>query len=205
MPGLPDTSLPILTAPLSPATAAKILLTIIGLVLFALSVRYASPAHQTGILSATMASLDKVFGDVASAGFSSVPPQDIPSILSAYDNISLLYGVLHLHGSMQGLRVQVGSLREERLQNSRAWSATLCEFLRGRSITLYCCIRKAKDLETRLKVQFWVELLADQRIKAESELGARALQVAGPAFRPPPAKAGPSFMAAAASTLATTD
>ncbi|KAJ7180823.1 hypothetical protein C8R46DRAFT_1211126 [Mycena filopes] len=152
MPGLPDTSLPILTAPLSPATAAKILLTIIGLVLFALSVRYASPAHQTGILSATMASLDKVFGDVASAGFSSVPPQDIPSTLSAYDNISLLYGVLHLHGSMQGLRVQVGSLREERLQNSRAWSATLCEFLRGRSITLYCCIRKAKDLETRLKI-----------------------------------------------------
>ncbi|KAJ7180813.1 hypothetical protein C8R46DRAFT_1211117 [Mycena filopes] len=160
MPGLPDTSLPILAAPLSPAIAAKFLLTIIGLALIAVSVRYASPARLTVILSGAMDGLEKVFGDLASTGFLRVPPQDIPTILS----------------SMQVLRVRVGSLREQRLHNSRTWGTAMGELFRGSSITLYRCIEEVKDFETRLKI-----FKEKQRNSA-----------------PPPAKAGPPLIVTAA-------
>ncbi|KAJ7180824.1 hypothetical protein C8R46DRAFT_1070697 [Mycena filopes] len=136
MPGLPDGALTILAAPLTPATAAKIMLAIIGLVLFVVALRYGSPAYQTGILSAAMTSLETVFGEIAFAGFPGLAPHDVQTLVSA----------MHL------LRMQVGDLREQRLHNSRRWGTTLGEFFSGHSITLYRCIKEIKDLETRLKI-----------------------------------------------------
>ncbi|KAJ7142191.1 hypothetical protein C8R46DRAFT_1360824 [Mycena filopes] len=136
MPNLPDTTLPILTEPLSPATAAKIMLAIIGLILIAVVVLYASPANQTCKLSAAMTSLEKVFGEIALAGFPGLSPHDVQTLVSG----------------MQLLRIQVGGLREQRLHSSRAWGTALSEFLRGRSIALYRCIENVKDFETRLEI-----------------------------------------------------
>ncbi|KAJ7180819.1 hypothetical protein C8R46DRAFT_1211123 [Mycena filopes] len=136
MPPLPDTPISILAGPLPPLTAVKILLAIIGLILIVVSVRRASPARLTGILSEAMDRLTKVYEDVAATGFLGIPPQDVLDIVSV----------------MHTLRVQVGRLRAERLHNSRTWGTTLGEFFRGRSITLYHCIEDVEDFETRLTI-----------------------------------------------------
>ncbi|KAJ7043789.1 hypothetical protein C8F04DRAFT_1175539 [Mycena alexandri] len=126
MPGIPDGSLPILTSLLSPATVAKVTLYIIGLVLIIASLYYVSPTRLTRVLSDAMSNLDKLSADILSAG---------------------------LLGLMTPDKVAaVGMFRAETLLHSLSWRATICEFFKGRSLTLYRCINEVRDLETHIRI-----------------------------------------------------
>ncbi|KAJ7759045.1 hypothetical protein B0H16DRAFT_1456947 [Mycena metata] len=137
MPALPDLSLSNLTAPLSPATSTKMMVVITGLILIGASLRYASPTRLTHILSDGMSNLEKVYADMICAG--------LPHLLTAEE-------VGHLSLSLRVLQLKVDKLKTENLRNSLSWHATICEFLKGRSITLFCCIQEVRDLETRIKI-----------------------------------------------------
>ncbi|KAJ7180821.1 hypothetical protein C8R46DRAFT_1070690 [Mycena filopes] len=130
-------SLPILTAPLSPVTAAKITFGAVCLVLILILGRFASPAHLTRVLSDDMACLENTYTDVASTGiFRLFPADEVESVIS----------------SLRLLRLKVGHLEAETLRNSRSFGTLLCEFLKGRSVTLYRCIHEVRDLEKHIRI-----------------------------------------------------
>ncbi|KAJ7759058.1 hypothetical protein B0H16DRAFT_1456959 [Mycena metata] len=130
MPALPDVSLPNLTVPLSPATSTKVM---IGLILIGASLHYASPTRLTHVLSDAMSSLEKVYTDLVC--------MQLMGLLTADDVARLNL-----------LQLEVGVLRAQTLLHSLSWRATIREFLRGRSFTLYRCINEVRDLETHFRV-----------------------------------------------------
>ncbi|KAJ7759087.1 hypothetical protein B0H16DRAFT_1534297 [Mycena metata] len=134
--GLPDASLPILASSLPPATAAKVMVVIIGLLLIAASLYYVSPTRLTRVLSDTMQKLDKVFVEVSTAGLLGLlPPEDTHIVVSTY----------------QKLRVEVGNAQTERLRNSTSWRSSLFNFF-PRSTRLFRCIEQVKDFRTHLQI-----------------------------------------------------
>ncbi|KAJ7759089.1 hypothetical protein B0H16DRAFT_1456984 [Mycena metata] len=137
MPGIPNAHLPILASPFSPTTTAKVVLAGIGLPLIGTSLHYASPAHLTCVLSGAINNLEKVYADMICAG--------LPRLLTAEE-------VEHLSLSLRVLQLKADKLKTENLRNSLSWHTTICEFLKGRSITLFCCIQEVQDLETRIKI-----------------------------------------------------
>ncbi|KAJ7716119.1 hypothetical protein B0H16DRAFT_1614448 [Mycena metata] len=133
MPDLPDTSLPILASPLSPAPAAKVMICVMGLGLVIASLYYASPTRLMRVLSDTMRNLEKVYTDLVC--------MQLMGLLTADD-------VARLHM----LQLEVSALRAQTLLHSLSWCATICEFLRGRSFKLYRCINQVRNLETRIRI-----------------------------------------------------
>ncbi|KAJ7759076.1 hypothetical protein B0H16DRAFT_1819477 [Mycena metata] len=93
MPSLPDASLSALASPLSPATAANVTLSIIGLVLVVATLYYASPTRLTRVLS------DATVSTVGLRGLLS--PEDMQILVS----------------TCQMLRVEVGKVQTETLHN----------------------------------------------------------------------------------------
>ncbi|KAJ7716112.1 hypothetical protein B0H16DRAFT_1741446 [Mycena metata] len=127
--GLPDGSLPILASPLPPATAAKVMLVVIGLLLIATSLYYVSPTRLTRILSDAMNKLDKVFVEVSTAGLLGLlSPEDMQIVVSTY----------HM------LRIKAGALQTAALRNSTSWRWGLFNFF-PRSTRLLRCIKQVKD------------------------------------------------------------
>ncbi|KAJ7043787.1 hypothetical protein C8F04DRAFT_1073328 [Mycena alexandri] len=133
MPGIPDGSLSILASPLSPTTAAKVMLSIFGLLLIVTSLHYISPARLTRVLSDAMSTLEKVYADLVCT--------QLMGLLTADDVARLRI-----------LQLEVGALRTETLIHSLSWRTTICAFLKGRSYTLYHCINEVKKMETRIKI-----------------------------------------------------
>ncbi|KAJ7701361.1 hypothetical protein B0H16DRAFT_1705376 [Mycena metata] len=134
--GLPDASLPILASPLPPATAAKVMVVIIGLLLIAASLYYLSPMRLTRVLSDAMQKLDKVFVEVSTAGLLGLlPPEDTQIVVSTY----------------QKLRVEAGKVQTETLRHSTSWRSSLFNFF-PRSTRLFRCIKQVKDFQTHLQI-----------------------------------------------------
>ncbi|KAJ7043792.1 hypothetical protein C8F04DRAFT_1251175 [Mycena alexandri] len=137
MPNLPDASLPILASLLSPATAAKAMLAIFGVIIIVASLHYASPTRLARVLSDAMNGLEKLYLEMAMAGLLGLlPSDDIHTVVS----------------TMQLLRVEVGMLKTEALRNSKSWRASLLDFFTGRSVSLFRCIKEVKDFQTHLKI-----------------------------------------------------
>ncbi|KAJ7759093.1 hypothetical protein B0H16DRAFT_1534319, partial [Mycena metata] len=148
MPALPDGSLSILASPLPPATAAKIMLVVIGLFLIVAFLYYTSPTRLTRVLSDAMSNLDKVFGEVSTAGLLGLlTPEDVQTVVSTY----------------QILRVEVGKVQAETLRNSKSWCTGLFNVFSGHSVSLFRCIEKVKDFERHLQL-----LQEDHRNKTNS-------------------------------------
>ncbi|KAJ7759056.1 hypothetical protein B0H16DRAFT_1534188 [Mycena metata] len=137
MPALPDGSLPIIASLFSPTTEAKVVLVGIGLPIVGTSLHYASPAHLMRVLSDAMSNLEKAYADMIYVG--------LPRLLTAEE-------VQHLSSSLRILQLKVDKLRTEKLRNSLSWRATVGEFLGGRSVTLFRCIKEVRDLETRIRI-----------------------------------------------------
>ncbi|KAJ7759057.1 hypothetical protein B0H16DRAFT_1456958 [Mycena metata] len=111
MRSLPNASLSILASPFSPATAAKIMQAIIGLLVIVTFLYYASPMRLTrlmGLLTEDVSKLHK-------------------------------------------LQLEVCAFRAQTLVDSLSWRAAICEFFKGRSFTLYCCINAVRNLETHIR------------------------------------------------------
>ncbi|KAJ7759123.1 hypothetical protein B0H16DRAFT_1885050 [Mycena metata] len=137
MPNLPDASLSILASPFSPATAAKVMLAIFGFFLIVAFLYYVSQTRLTRALSDAMSKLDQVFAEVSTMGLLGLlPPDDMQAVVSTY----------------QMLRVEVGKIQTETLRNSRSWPTNLSSAFAGRSISLFRCIEKVRDFETRLQI-----------------------------------------------------
>ncbi|KAJ7759098.1 hypothetical protein B0H16DRAFT_1720518 [Mycena metata] len=137
MPSLPDGSLSILASPLPPATAAKIILVAIGLLLIVTLLYYASPTRLTRVLSDAMSNLHKVFREVSSAGLLGLlTPEDIQTVVSTY----------------QMLRVEVGQVQKETRRNSTSWGTSLSSVFAGHSVSLFRCIEKVQDFERHLQL-----------------------------------------------------
>ncbi|KAJ7037390.1 hypothetical protein C8F04DRAFT_1092284 [Mycena alexandri] len=152
MPGLPNGSLSILASPLSPATAAKLMVVIIGLLLIAPSLYYASPTRLTRVLSDAMSSLDKVFVEVSAAGLLGLlSPEDMQTVVSTF----------------QMLRVKVGMFQTDTLRNSTSWRMSLRDFF-TRSILLFRCIKEVKDFQTHLEEPVIQILQEDYRHRTNS-------------------------------------
>ncbi|KAJ7759061.1 hypothetical protein B0H16DRAFT_1885020 [Mycena metata] len=147
MPNLPDGSLSILASPLPPATAAKIMLAIFGLLLIVASLHYASPTRLTRVLSDAMSDLDKVFIEVTTAG--------LLGLLSAEDMQAVVW-------TYQMLRIEVGTLQSDALRNSTSWCTSLYSVF-TRSKRLFRCIKQVRDFQRRLQV-----LQKDHRNKTNS-------------------------------------
>ncbi|KAJ7759111.1 hypothetical protein B0H16DRAFT_1534397, partial [Mycena metata] len=148
MPALPDGSLSILASPLPSTTAAKIMLVVIGLLLVVALLYYTSPTRLTGVLSDAMSNLDKVFGEVSTAGLLGLlTPEDIQTVVSTY----------------QMLRVEVGKVQAETLRNSKSWCTSLSSVFAGRSVSLFRCIKKVKEFQRHLQI-----LQEDHRNKTNS-------------------------------------
>ncbi|KAJ7759072.1 hypothetical protein B0H16DRAFT_1534241 [Mycena metata] len=148
MPALPDGSLSILASPLPPATAAKIMLVVIGLLLIVAFLYYTSPTRLTCVLSDAMSNLDKVFGEVSTAGLLGLlTPEDVQTVVSTY----------------QMLRVEVGKVQAETLRNSKSWCTGLFSVFTGGSVSLLCCIKDVKDFARHLQL-----LQEDHRNKTNS-------------------------------------
>ncbi|KAJ7759116.1 hypothetical protein B0H16DRAFT_1689078 [Mycena metata] len=138
MPSLPDASLSILASPFSPATAAKIILAIISLVLIVASLYYVSPTRLTRILSDAMNNLDKIFVEVSVAGLLGLlSPDDVQTVVSTY----------------QMLRVEVGKVQTETLRNSKSWCTSLFSVFAGGSVSLVRCIKKVKEFQRHLQTR----------------------------------------------------
>ncbi|KAJ7759047.1 hypothetical protein B0H16DRAFT_1534164, partial [Mycena metata] len=127
------TPLPILASPLSPATAAKVMICVMGLGLVIPSLYYASPTRLMCVLSDVMRNLEKVYTDLVC--------MQLMGLLTADDVVRL-----HL------LRLEVSALRAQTLLHSLSWRANIREFFNGRSFTLYRCINEVRDLETRIRI-----------------------------------------------------
>ncbi|KAJ7281284.1 hypothetical protein C8J57DRAFT_1219179 [Mycena rebaudengoi] len=54
--------------------------------------------------------------------------------------------------SLSKLQIKASQLREESLRNSLSIWKMLAEFLCGRSLALYCCIRDVQDLKTQIEI-----------------------------------------------------
>ncbi|KAJ7281326.1 hypothetical protein C8J57DRAFT_1297340 [Mycena rebaudengoi] len=54
--------------------------------------------------------------------------------------------------SLSKLQIKASQLREESLRNSLSIWKMLAEFLCGRSLALYCCIRVVQGLKTRIEI-----------------------------------------------------
>ncbi|KAJ7759120.1 hypothetical protein B0H16DRAFT_1819518 [Mycena metata] len=130
---LPNGSLPIIASLFSSATKV-VLVGIIGRPLVGTSY-YASPAHLTRVLSDAMSNLEKVYADMVCPGLS--------RLLTAEE-------VEHLNSSLRILQLKADH-RTENLRNLQSWRATICDFIAARSVTLFRCIKKVRDLETRIK------------------------------------------------------
>ncbi|KAJ7759063.1 hypothetical protein B0H16DRAFT_1456964 [Mycena metata] len=134
--GLPDGSLPILASPLPPATAAKVMLVVIGLLLIAASLYYVSPTRLTRVLSDAMKKLDKVFVEVSVAGLLGLlSPEDTQTVISTY----------------QMLRVEVGKVQAQTLHTSTSWRSGLFNFFTC-STRLFRCIKQVKGFQTHLQI-----------------------------------------------------
>ncbi|KAJ7759090.1 hypothetical protein B0H16DRAFT_1534306 [Mycena metata] len=148
MPALPDGSLSILASPLPSATAAKIMLVVIGLLLIVAFLYYTSPTRLTHVLSDAMSNLDKVFGEVSTAGLLGLLTlEDVQTVVSTY----------------QMLRVEVGKVQVETLRNSKSWCTSLFSVFAGGSMSLLCCIKDVKDFARHLQL-----LQEDHRNKTNS-------------------------------------
>ncbi|KAJ7716113.1 hypothetical protein B0H16DRAFT_1741447 [Mycena metata] len=135
--GLPEASLPILASPLSPATAGKVMVVIVGLLLIAGAIHYTSPDRLTRALSDAMSNLDKVFVEVSVAGLIGLlSPEEMQTVVSTY----------------QTLRVKAGMFQTETLRNSTSWRTSLFNFDFMRSIPLLRCIKEVKDFERHLQI-----------------------------------------------------
>ncbi|KAJ7701363.1 hypothetical protein B0H16DRAFT_1483490 [Mycena metata] len=62
----------------------------------------------------------------------------LPRLLTAEE-------VEHLSSSLRILQLKVDKLRAEKLRNSLSWHATVGEFLGGRSVSLFRCIKELND------------------------------------------------------------
>ncbi|KAJ7759122.1 hypothetical protein B0H16DRAFT_1720538 [Mycena metata] len=137
MPNLPDGSLSILASPLPPATAAKIMLAIFGLLLIVASLHYASPTRLTRVLSDAMSDLDKAFIEVTTAGLLGLlSAEDMQAVVSTY----------------QMLRIKVGTLQTDALRNSTSWCTSLYNVFAGRSVSLLRCIKEVEEFQRHLQI-----------------------------------------------------
>ncbi|KAJ7759055.1 hypothetical protein B0H16DRAFT_1819457 [Mycena metata] len=144
---LPDGSLSILASPLPSATAAKIMLVVIGVLLIVAFLYYASPMRLTRVISDAMSDLDKVFIAVTTAG--------LLGLLSAEDMQAVVW-------TYQMLRIEVGTLQSDALRNSTSWCTSLYSVF-TRSKRLFRCIKQVRDFQRRLQV-----LQKDHRNKTNS-------------------------------------
>ncbi|KAJ7759081.1 hypothetical protein B0H16DRAFT_1534264 [Mycena metata] len=134
--GLPDASLPILASPLPPATAAKLMVVIISLLLIAASLYHVSPTRLRRVLSDAMQKLDQVFVEVSTAGLLGLlPPEDTQIVVSTY----------HM------LRIKAGALQTAALRNSTSWRWGLFNFF-ACSTRLLRCIKQVKNFQRHLQI-----------------------------------------------------
>ncbi|KAJ7281304.1 hypothetical protein C8J57DRAFT_1297311 [Mycena rebaudengoi] len=131
MSSMSETSLSFLSSILPNSTAntiigASILATVTSLVIHRIS-----PTRLTRVLVSLMHETDATYIGAMEAGV----------ILCDSDTDAL-----------SKLQIKASQLREESLRNSLSIWKMLAEFLCGRSLALYCCIRDVQDLKTRIEI-----------------------------------------------------
>ncbi|KAJ7252605.1 hypothetical protein C8J57DRAFT_1474228 [Mycena rebaudengoi] len=91
-----------------------------------------SPTRLTQLLVALMHETDTIYIRAVEAGLS---PSDVDPA-----------------EALSKLQIKVSELHEESLRNSLSTWKMLAEFLQGRSLVLYQCIRDVQDLKTRIEI-----------------------------------------------------
>ncbi|KAJ7281281.1 hypothetical protein C8J57DRAFT_1463571 [Mycena rebaudengoi] len=131
MSSMGETSLSFLSSILPNNTANTIIGASILTTATALIIHHVSPTRLTRLLVALMHETVAIYIRAIEAGL-------VPSDTDA--------------DTLFKLQIKVSALHEESLRNSLSTRKMLAEFVRGRSLTLYCCIRDVQNLKTRIEI-----------------------------------------------------
>ncbi|KAJ7759054.1 hypothetical protein B0H16DRAFT_1720477 [Mycena metata] len=88
-------------------------------------------------MSNPMSNLEKAYTDMICA--------ELPRLLTAEE-------VEHLSSSLHSLQLKADKHRTENLLNLLSWRITICDFITGRSVTPFRCIKEVRDLKTCIEI-----------------------------------------------------
>ncbi|KAJ7252668.1 hypothetical protein C8J57DRAFT_1474256 [Mycena rebaudengoi] len=131
MSSIGETSLSFLSSILPNNTANTITGTSILTTATALGIHHISPTRLTRVLVTLMHETDAMYIRAVEAG---LVPSDVDT------------------EALFKLQIKVSELHEESLRNSLSTWKMLAEFLQGRSLVLYGCIRDVQDLKTQIEI-----------------------------------------------------
>ncbi|KAJ7252639.1 hypothetical protein C8J57DRAFT_1237989 [Mycena rebaudengoi] len=128
MSGMDETSLSFLSSILPNNTFNMIIGASILTTVAALIIHHISPTRLARMLVALMRETDAIYIHAIEAGL------DVDT------------------DALSKLQIKVSELHEENLRNSLSTHKMVAEFLQGRSLVLYGCIRDVQDLKTRIEI-----------------------------------------------------
>ncbi|KAJ7846640.1 hypothetical protein B0H13DRAFT_1907670 [Mycena leptocephala] len=131
MPSISEPSLSIVALPLPGST--KVVVLVLGVIVAAAIIYYASPMRLTRVLVATIAATEKSYLEAIETGL--LYPYDV-------DTAEML----------SSLQLKVSNIREATLIDSRSNWKALRGFLKGRALTILRCIWEVRDLEAHIEV-----------------------------------------------------
>ncbi|KAJ7117788.1 hypothetical protein C8R44DRAFT_791428 [Mycena epipterygia] len=146
MSSLSETSLSLFASALPTSTTTDVTIGVLVLIMTAFIIYFSSAMHLTCVLVTAIGNVEKIYLEAIETG-----------MLSKFD-VDTAWMLL-------SLQIKVSHIRETTLRNSLSYFGVLCDFFKGRSFTIFQCIREAHRLEVHL------ELLKEEHLRDPNPLG----------------------------------